>query len=273
VVVVTGLSDRVAATFDGSWNPRFAEVMRSLVAHLHEFIAEVSLTEEEWAAAIDFLTRTGHRSDDRRQEFILLSDVLGASMAVVDVNHPTGGTATESTVLGPFFVEGAPEFPNGADIAGDAPGEPCWFTGTVISANGTPVAGAVVDVWQSDETGNYDVQYPDLTEPRGRGRLRTDDSGTFSFWSVRPEPYPIPHDGPVGELLRAAGRGPMRPAHLHFKIAAPNHRTLITHVFPSGDDYLATDAVFGVKPSLVIDFARTGDAHHATFTFTLAPTP
>jgi hydroxyquinol 1,2-dioxygenase len=270
---MTDLTDRVAATFDSSWNPRFAEVMRSLVAHLHEFIAEVSLTEEEWAAAIDFLTRTGQMCDDKRQEFILLSDVLGASMAVIDVNHPTGGVATESTVLGPFFVEGAPEFPNDADLSAGAPGTPCHFTGAVVSADGTPVAGAVVDVWQSDETGNYDVQYPDLDTPQNRGRLHTDTTGHFSFYSVFPEPYPIPHDGPVGELLRAAGRGPMRPAHIHFKIAAPNHQNLITHVFPTGDKYLTTDAVFGVKDSLIIDFTPTDNGHHATFTFTLAPTP
>jgi hydroxyquinol 1,2-dioxygenase len=267
---MTDLTDRVVATFDPAWNPRYAEVMRSLVRHLHAFIEDVSLTEEEWATAIDFLTRTGHRCDAKRQEFILLSDVLGASMAVIDVNHPTGGAATESTVLGPFFVDNAPEFPNGADISGGAPGTPCLFTGTVLSTDGTPVPDATVDVWQSDETGNYDVQYPDLDKPQNRGRLHTDPTGHFSFHSVFPEPYPIPHDGPVGELLRAAGRGPMRPAHIHFKIAAPHHQTLITHIFPSGDKYLTSDAVFGVKESLIIDFTPNDDGHEARFTFTLA---
>ena len=250
------LVERVQGSFDSARDPRFAEIMRSLVAHLHAFVGEVSLTEEEWAAAIEFLTRTGQKCDDKRQEFILLSDVLGASMAVIDVNHPAGGTASESTVLGPFFVEGAPEFPLGADISGGAAGEPCHISGTVRDEDANPVAGAILDIWQSDESGNYDVQYPDLEDPQGRGRLRTDDAGGYRFWSVRPEAYPIPHDGPVGDLLRAGGRGPMRPAHVHFKISAPGYRTLITHVFAAGDKYLDTDAVFGVKSSLITEFAR-----------------
>jgi hydroxyquinol 1,2-dioxygenase len=266
---VTELTDRVVSTFDGAASPRFAEIMRSLVTHLHAFLADVRLTEEEWAAAIEFLTRTGQKCDERRQEFILLSDVLGASMAVIDINHPTGGVATESTVLGPFFVPGAPEFENGADISGGAPGQPCFFSGTVRGPNGEPVAGAEIDIWQSDETGNYDVQYADLDQPQGRGRLRTDADGRYAFWSVHPEAYPIPHDGPVGELLTAAGRGPMRPAHIHFKIAAPGYRTLITHLFVAGDKHLDADAVFGVKDSLIIDF--TGNK--ATYDFTLAAAP
>jgi hydroxyquinol 1,2-dioxygenase len=264
---MTELTEQVRSSFDGAASPRLAEIMRSLVTHLHAFLADVRLTEEEWAAAIDFLTRTGQMCDDRRQEFILLSDVLGASMAVIDINHPTGGVATESTVLGPFFVAGAPEFENGADISGGAPGTPCHFSGTVRSPSGSPIAGAEIDIWQSDETGNYDVQYPDLDKPQGRGRLHTDAEGRYSFWSVHPEAYPIPHDGPVGELLNAAGRSPMRPAHIHFKIAAPGYQTLVTHLFVAGDEHLATDAVFGVKDSLIIDF--TDDK--ATYDFTLAP--
>ena len=276
------LTERVQSSFDSARDPRFAEVMRSLVAHLHAFVSEVSLTEEEWAAAIGFLTRTGQKCDATRQEFILLSDVLGASMAVIAANHPTGGAATESTVLGPFFVEGAPEFPLGADISGGASGEPCHLSGTVRSVDGTPVAGATLDIWQSDEAGNYDVQYPDLDTPQGRGRLRTDSAGRYFFWSVRPEAYPIPHDGPVGDLLKAGARGPMRPAHVHFKIAAPGHQTLITHVFAAADKYLDTDAVFGVKSSLITEFHRhdpgpapdgsTRDTpfYTATFDFTLA---
>jgi hydroxyquinol 1,2-dioxygenase len=282
-VGVVNLTERVQSSLDSAVDPRFAEIMRSLVAHLHAFLTEVSLTEEEWAAAVDFLTRTGQKCDAKRQEFILLSDVLGASMAVIGINHPTGGAATESTVLGPFFVPNAPEFENGADISGGAPGEPCYLSGTVRSTDGTPISGATLDIWQSDETGNYDVQYPELTVPQGRGRLRSDEQGRYSFWSVRPEAYPIPHDGPVGELLRAAGRGPMRPAHVHFKIAASGHRTLITHIFAAGDKYLDSDAVFGVKDSLIVDFHRhdPGTApdgsrrdkpfHTATFDFTLTP--
>lgn len=264
------LTERVQSSFDSVRDPRLATIMRSLVAHLHAFVDEVSLTEEEWATAIDFLTRTGQQCDGKRQEFILLSDVLGASMAVIAANHPTGGTATESTVLGPFFVEGAPEFANGANISGGAAGEPCHFSGAVRGPGGEPVAGAVLDIWQSDETGNYDVQYPDLGRPQGRGRIRTDERGRYAFWSVRPEAYPIPHDGPVGELLRAAGRGPMRPAHVHFKITAPGYQTLITHIFSAGDKHLDDDAVFGVKDSLIVEFDRDGDSFRVMFDFTLA---
>jgi hydroxyquinol 1,2-dioxygenase len=265
-VARVSLTEDVQSSFDGAADPRFAEIMRSLVHHLHAFLEDVCLTEEEWAAAIEFLTRTGQKCDDKRQEFILLSDVLGASMAVVGINHPTGGTATESTVLGPFFVDGAPEFPYGADISGGAPGTPCSVSGTVSSPHGDPIPGAELDVWQSDETGNYDVQYPDLDTPQGRGRLRTDEQGRYAFTSVRPEAYPIPHDGPVGELLTAANRGPMRPAHIHFRISAPGYRTLTTHIFAEGDKHLDSDAVFGVKESLIIPFGET-----ATFDFTLAP--
>jgi hydroxyquinol 1,2-dioxygenase len=264
------LTEQVQSSFANARDPRLAEIMRSLVAHLHAFIEDVSLTEEEWAAAIDFLTRTGQKCDAKRQEFILLSDVLGASMAVIGVNHPTGGTATESTVLGPFYVDGAPEFELGADISGGASGEPCSFSGTVRGPDGEPVSGALIDVWQSDETGNYDVQYSDLDHAQGRGRLRTDSAGRYSFRSVRPEAYPIPHDGPVGDLLRAVGRGPMRPAHVHFKISAPGYRTLITHIFAAGDKYLDGDAVFGVKDPLIVNFKRDNDSCRATYDFVLA---
>jgi hydroxyquinol 1,2-dioxygenase len=265
------LTDQVLASFDNAVDPRFAVIMRSLVRHLHSFVRDVELTEEEWAVAIDFLTKTGQKCDDNRQEFILLSDVLGASMAVIDVNNPTGGEATESTVLGPFFVAGAPEFANGDNISGGAAGTPCKFSGTVSSTDGTPLAGAIIDVWQSDEFGNYDVQYPELNKPQGRGRLRTDESGKYLFWSVRPESYPIPHDGPVGDLLHAARRSPMRPAHIHFRITAPGHRTLVTHLFVADDPHLTTDAVFGVKDSLIIKFDRDAQSYHASFDFTLAP--
>jgi hydroxyquinol 1,2-dioxygenase len=250
------LEDEVVASFAEAKSARFREVTTSLVRHLHAFVADVRLTELEWAGAIDFLTRTGQRSDERRQEFILLSDVLGVSMAVIDVNHPTAGKATESTVLGPFFVPGAPEFALGEDISAGAPGTPCFVEGSVTNTDGEPVPGAVLDIWQSDEDGRYDVQYADLDAPRGRGRLRADDEGGYSFWTVRPQAYPIPDDGPVGELLAAGGRGPMRPAHVHFMVAAPGHRTLVTHVFSSDGAHLDDDAVFGVKRSLIIDFVR-----------------
>ncbi|HEY0447504.1 dioxygenase [Actinophytocola sp.] len=250
------LVEQVVASFAGAKDPRLREIAESLVRHLHAFLADVRPTEGEWAAAVDFLTRTGRLSDEKRQEFVLLSDVLGASMAVIGLNHPADGVATESTVLGPFFVEDAPEYAMGDDISAGAPGTPCHLRGTVHSAAGAPLPGALLEIWQSDEDGRYDVQYPDLETMRGRARLHADAEGRYAFWTVHPEPYPIPADGPVGELLAAAGRGPMRPAHVHFKVSAPGHRTLITHVFPADSPHLDSDAVFGVQRSLIIDFPR-----------------
>jgi hydroxyquinol 1,2-dioxygenase len=249
------LTEEVIASFAAA-NPRLREITGSLVKHLHAFIREVGLTEEEWATAIKFLTRTGQISDASRQEFVLLSDVLGASMATIAVNHPAEGKITESTVLGPFFVEGSPAYENGDDLSNGASGEPCYLHGTVRSVTGKPVPGALLEIWQSDDQGFYDVQYSGLDKPQGRGHLYSDAEGRYWFWSVHPEAYPIPDDGPVGELLAAAGRGPMRPAHVHFKVSAPGHRTLTTHIFASGGSYLDSDAVFGVKPSLIVDFTR-----------------
>ena len=245
----------VLASFGGADAPRFREVMQSLVRHLHAFAREVRLTEGEWQQGIDFLTRAGHITDDRRQEFILLSDVLGLSMMTVAINAPASAGATESTVVGPFFVTGSPEIPLGGDITGAARGRPCYTSGTVRGTAGEPVPGARIEVWESDEDGFYDVQYPD-GRTGGRGWLRSGPDGGYRFWSVRPAPYPIPDDGPVGDLLTAAGRGPMRPAHLHFKVDAPGYRTLITHIFVAGDPYLDRDAVFGVKKSLITDFTE-----------------
>jgi maleylacetate reductase len=245
----------VLATFSGAAAPRYTEVMQSLVRHLHAFARDVRLTAAEWQQGIDFLTRTGHITDDRRQEFILLSDVLGLSMLTVAINAPASAGATESTVVGPFFVDASPEVPLGGDITGEAKGRPCYVSGTVRGTGGEPVPGTRIEVWESDEDGFYDVQYPD-GRIGGRGWLRSAPDGEYRFWSVRPAPYPIPDDGPVGDLLAAAGRGPMRPAHLHFKVEAPGYRTLITHIFVAGDPYLGRDAVFGVKESLITDFAE-----------------
>jgi hydroxyquinol 1,2-dioxygenase len=251
-----GLTRAVLASFGNSESERFREVVQSLVRHLHAFVSEVELTEEEWFKGIDFLTRTGHITDDRRQEFILLSDVLGVSMLVIGLNNRKPAGATESTVFGPFFVEGSPRYTNGDDIANGAPGEPCFMQGRVLSVTGEPIPDARIEVWQADEAGFYDVQYDDLSEPRGRGHLYTDEEGRYWFWSVKPEAYPIPDDGPVGELLDAANRSPMRPAHVHFMVKAPGYETLITHVFAEGDRHLDSDAVFGVKSSLITSFER-----------------
>jgi hydroxyquinol 1,2-dioxygenase len=236
-------------------------VLDSLVRHLHGFITEIGLSEDEWLSGIEFLTETGHITDERRQEFILLSDVLGASMLVIGLNHRVSNEATESTVFGPFFVDGAPRYENGDDLANGAPGESCLVTGRVLSTSGEPIAGARIDVWQADDAGLYDVQYDDLTDARGRGHLFSDSEGRFWFRTVHPTPYSIPTDGPVGRLLRAAGRSPMRPAHIHFRIAADGYETLTTHVFAAGDPFLDTDAVFGVKESLVAPFVASEDGH------------
>ncbi len=245
----------VLASFDGATSPRYREVAQSLVRHLHAFAREIRLSQDEWQFGIDFLTRAGHITDDRRQEFILLSDVLGLSMLTIGINAPASAGATESTVVGPFFVDGAPETPLGGDIAGGAKGQPCYVSGTVTDTAGRPIPGARIDVWQSDEDGFYDVQYPD-DRTAARGWLRSGPDGGYRFWSVHPAPYPIPDDGPVGDLLKAAGRGPMRPAHLHFKVTARGFRPLVTHIFVAGDPYLDRDAVFGVKESLIVEFTE-----------------
>jgi hydroxyquinol 1,2-dioxygenase len=249
------LVEAVLASFAQTDDPRLKVVFESLVRHLHGFLRETRLTEEEWRAGIEFLTAAGHITDDRRQEFVLLSDVLGASMQAIAINNEAYENATEATVLGPFFVADAPEVELGGDISFGAPGEPCWVEGSVFGTDGTPVPGAVLEIWECDEDGLYDVQYGgDRTA--ARGRFHADAEGRFRFWALTPVPYPIPHDGPVGQLLEAAGRSPMRAPHLHFLVSAPGKRTLITHIFVQGADLLGGDAVFGVKESLVRGFER-----------------
>jgi hydroxyquinol 1,2-dioxygenase len=250
------LTNEVLASFDGAMTARFHMVMQSLVGHLHAFAREVNLTEDEWAAGIEFLTRTGQTCTATRQEFILLSDTLGLSMQIVGINHPAMSGATKSTVIGPFFVPNAPLYRNGDDLANGAPGEPCFVSGQVRSTSGESLAGAHLEVWQADDDGLYDIQRESLGGAQNRGQLDADEQGRFWFWSVKPVPYPIPHDGPVGAMLTAAGRSPMRPAHIHFRITKPGFAPLITHVFVAGDPYLDTDAVFGVKESLIAAFER-----------------
>lgn len=247
------LTDRVVASFDGAADERLRTVMQALTRHLHAFLREVRLTEDEWNKGIEFLTAAGHITDDKRQEFILLSDVLGASMQTIAINNEAYANATEATVFGPFFVDDAPRVNNGGDIAGGATGQPCWVEGTVTDTSGRPVRGARIEVWEADEDGFYDVQYGD-ERTAGRAHLYSDDDGGYRFWGITPTPYPIPHDGPVGALLAASGRSPMRAAHLHFMVTAPELRTLVTHIFVRGDEQLASDSVFGVKDSLVMDF-------------------
>ncbi|GAA0564688.1 hydroxyquinol 1,2-dioxygenase [Paractinoplanes ferrugineus] len=254
----------VAESFGQTADPRLREVMTSLVKHLHAFVKDVELTEAEWAVAIDFLTRTGQKCDESRQEFILLSDVLGVSMLVETINHRSGGGSTESTVLGPFHVVESPPRELGDLIALDGKGAPCLVSGQVTGPSSEPVKGATVDVWQANEDGFYDVQQPGI-QPVGnlRGLFTTDADGRFWFRSVVPRFYPIPSDGPVGELLSATGRHPYRPAHLHFIVTAPGYRSVTTHVFVDDSPYLDSDAVFGVKDSLVRAVPSVDDPERA----------
>lgn len=249
------LVDRVLRSFDDCADPRMKELMQALVTHLHAFVTETRLTEDEWATAIEFLTAAGHITDDKRQEFILLSDVLGASMQTITVNNEAYGDATEATVFGPFFVEDSPAIEGGGDLAFGASGEPCWVEGTVTDTSGAPVPGARIEVWEADDDGFYDVQYDD-GRTAARAHLYSDDAGRYTFWAITPTPYPIPHDGPVGRMLEAVGRSPMRASHLHFMVTFPGLRTLVTHIFVAGDELLDSDTVFGVKESLVKRFEQ-----------------
>ncbi|RZF30393.1 hydroxyquinol 1,2-dioxygenase [Paraburkholderia sp. UYCP14C] len=256
----------------GTPDPRLKFILTSLITHLHDFARDVKLTEAELRAGISFLTQTGQKCDDKRQEFILLSDVLGLSMLTVAMNNRKPRGCTESTVFGPFHVEGAPEYANGADIANGAIGEPCLVRGTVKDLHGAPIAGAELEVWQADATGNYDVQYPNLETHQGRGVLRSQADGSFEFRTVVAVAYPIPADGPVGDLLRATARHPWRPAHLHFMIKAKNYQTLVTHVFRNGDQYLDSDAVFGVRQTLVADWVKQPEGGYTlNYDFVLNP--
>jgi len=255
--------ERLAAIPD----ERARRVLAALVRHLHAFAREVELTEAEWKLGIQFLTAAGQISDGTRQEVILLSDVLGLSALVDAMNHRVPAGATESTVLGPFFVEGAPELPNGADLTAgvdtsNAPGEPTWVNGRVLTLDGQPVVGAAVDVWQTRPDALYDVQDDDEAMQM-RARFRTDEAGRFFFKTYKPVSYPVPKDGPVGGLLDLIGGHGMRPAHIHAIASAPGYRRVVTHIFPAGDEYLDSDTVFAVKDSLVVDFREVASAEAA----------
>lgn len=252
----SAITQDVVDRFAGTPDPRLKQIVTALTRSLHGFVQEVEPTSEEWLQAIKFLTGVGQMCSDSRQEFILLSDTLGVSMLVDAINHRLAQGATEPTVLGPFFVAGAPTAANGVDISGGAPGEPLYVEATICSIDGQPIPNAQVDVWQSDSEGMYDVQRPDLEEHFLRARLTTDAEGKARFWSILPIPYPIPNDGPVGKMLDATGRHPWRPAHLHFMIEAAGYRTLVTHLFVRGSEYLDSDAVFGVKDSLICDYPQ-----------------
>jgi len=232
---------------------RMKFVFHSLVGHLHDFVRETSLTTEEWMAAINFLTETGKLCTDIRQEFILLSDSLGVSTLVDSINNAKPPEATESTVLGPFFTEDAHDVQNGDSIASEGKGDYMYVEGRVTDTQGKPVVNAIIDTWQTDGHGLYDTQYDERLEPDCRGRLRTKEDGSYAFRAVVPVPYPIPSDGTVGRMVAKLGRHVFRPAHLHMQIQAPGYETLTTALYFKGDPYLFSDAVFGVKSSLIIE--------------------
>ncbi len=252
-------------------NPRLKQVMTSLIIHLHTFIREVEISQEEWALGIQFLTRAGQICDEKRQEFILLSDITGTSMLVDAINHRLSEGATESTVFGPFYREGAPELPMGATISQDGKGEPAVVTGQVRSTNGTPIAGALLDVWETDENGLYEQQDTEQPDMNLRGKFRTDHEGRYFFVGIKPVSYAIPDDGPVGQLLRALSRHPFRPAHIHLLVSADGFMSVTTHLFVKGDPYLDSDAVFGTKDSLVVDFIRHTSEEEAARYHVTAP--
>lgn len=279
------ITAEVLQRFDATSDPRLRRIMLSLVRHLHGFIRDVELTEAEWFQAIQFLTETGHLCDDRRQEFILLSDTLGASMILDLVNHRKPEGATESTVFGPFHREGAPDMPMGGNIAPhDSGGTPTIVSGRVLDLQGRPIAGAELDVWQTASNGLYDSQEVDNDELHMRGRFRTDAEGRYLIRTSRPVHYQIPSDGPVGRMLRATNRHPWRPAHIHFVVSADGYEPVTTHIFDNVDEYLNSDAVFAVKDSLMCTFdvhqSKDADAERfdmkppfctASFDFVLKP--
>jgi protocatechuate 3,4-dioxygenase beta subunit len=270
-----GSVDAVNGRMGQDVTPRLAEVMAALVKHLHAFAKEVDLTQSEWEIGIDFLTRTGQICSEKRQEFILLSDTLGFSMLVDAINNRRPAGATENTVFGPFHVDGAPERGMGASISLDGKGESCLYEGRVIDLHGEPIEGARIDVWSDNAEGFYDVQQPDI-QPKwnNRGIFTTGKDGTYSFIGIKPVSYPIPDDGPVGQMLNHLGRHPYRPAHMHYLVTAEGYQKVVTHTFVGDDPYLASDTVFGVKETLVAPFERVNNGKtvwRSPFDFVLTP--
>ena len=254
-VTEQNLTDVVRERWTAVADPRLREVMQSLITHLHAFVRDIEPTEAEWATAIDFLTRIGHTCSEKRQEFILFSDVMGVSMLVDAINHRLESGATPTTVEGPFHVPDAPVFADGADMASGCPGVPCFITGTVKSLDGSPVAAARLDLWQTDGEGRYEAQR-DVTEPWMRGVFHTKPDGSYTIRTVAPIGYSIPMDGPVGALVKRTDISEMRPAHIHFCIEAPGYRRVVTHLFNRACPYLETDVVYGVKAPLIVDFVE-----------------
>ncbi|MGV9361706.1 dioxygenase family protein [Amycolatopsis sp. NPDC003731] len=254
LVTEDNITELAAQRWASAHDPRTAEVMAALVRHLHAFAREVRLSEPEWMAAMRWLTETGRISDEKREEFILASDVLGLSMLVVQMNHAFDAKATPATVLGPFHIDGSPEKDFGGDMSDGLPGTPLYITGAVLDLDGTPVTGAVLDVWQADEDGAYESQIPDIDEARLRAKYTSRADGTYCVRTIAPKGYSIPMDGPVGALIRGTDISHFRPAHVHFLINAAGYEPLITHLFQEGAQYLDSDVVFGTKQELVVTF-------------------
>ncbi|MEL7116689.1 MAG: intradiol ring-cleavage dioxygenase [Pseudomonadota bacterium] len=253
-------ADVVVSQIADTTEPRLAQVIEAITRHLHAAVKEIEPTQEEWLAAIMFLTKTGQMSDDWRQEFILLSDIFGVSMLVDAINNRKPSGASESTVLGPFHVPDVPELPMGSNICLDGKGHPMLIKGRILNTAGEPIEGTKIDVWQTNDDGFYDVQQKGIQPDFNlRGVFRTGADGAYMFWGAKPRFYPIPDDGPVGKLLRSLGRHPNRPAHLHYILEAEGYETLITHIFDPDDEYIRSDAVFGVKESLLAKFELIED--------------
>ncbi len=252
-VTEDNITDEVCARYAGAANPRMVTLMTGLVRHLHDYAREVQLTRDEWLTALDFLIRCGEMSDDKRNEMMLLSDVMGLSMLTVMIDQKVPHGATPNTVEGPFFIEGSPELPPGGDMRFGAPGKLCFMTGRVTDMAGRPIAGALIDAWQADQNGLYECQVG-ADDAYLRGKFHTDADGRYCVTTVEPCHYSIPIDGPVGELVAATGISHERPAHIHATVRAPGHQTLITHIFRGGADYIDADAVYGVRPELIIFF-------------------
>jgi len=285
--ITQAVLDRLAADAD----PRFKQIITAVVRHAHALARDVDLKPDEWMAAIQFLTRVGQTCDDKRQEFILLSDTLGISMLVVQLEQARRSLAdknarakpTEATVQGPFYWAGAPELPLGTDIGKGMPGDPAYYSGRVTDTQGKAIARCCLDVWSGDGEGEYDMQKGPDAGMRLRARFFTDGDGSYRFWSIKPSFYPVPDDGPVGDMLRAMGRHPNRPGHIHMKVYRDGYVPLTTHLFPTDSPYLESDAVFGVRDSLIIPFARHDGGrapdgrvmerpyHTARYDFVLAP--
>lgn len=269
-----GSVEAVNARMGKDSNPRLKEVMACLVKHLHAFAKEIELTQEEWELGVDFLTKTGQICSEERQEYILLSDVLGFSMLVDAINNRRPAGATENTVFGPFHVADAPIRKMGENISLDGKGESCLYEGKVVDIHGEPIKDACIDVWSDNSDGFYDVQQPDI-QPKwnNRGRFITGADGSYSFVGIKPVSYPIPDDGPVGKMLGRIGRHPYRPAHMHFMVTAPQHKTIVTHTFVGDDEYINDDTVFGVKQTLVAPFehVRGETEWRSPFDFVMVP--